>query len=142
MAHRRAAALHPQPKFRFAIRFQPARAHSGIYFQLARLLLGRMIILIIGAMKLAGKKLRSLFIYFAVLRPSFLIAFIIVYLPLTAAGNWVPGNSMLANLFADYDFLKAFWFAFALSGAVWALMLTTCLMLDFARDRQDQQGSK
>ena len=27
----------------------------------------------------------------------------------------------------------------ALSGAVWALMLTTCLTLDFARDRQDQQ---
>mgnify|MGYP003580454722 CR=1 FL=1 len=33
-------------------------------------------------------------------------------------------------------------FAFALSGAVWALMLTTCLTLDFVRDRQDQQGSK
>jgi hypothetical protein len=85
---------------------------------------------------------RRLAIYFAVLRPSFLIGFIIIYLPLTAAGDGVPGHSMLANLFADYDFSKAFWFAFALSGAVWALMLTTCLALDFARDRQDQQGSK
>jgi uncharacterized membrane protein YjdF len=85
-------------------------------------------------------RLRRLFIYFAVLRPSFFIAFVIVYLPLTAAADWVPGNSMLANLFVDYDFMKAFWFAFALSGSVWALMLTTCLILDFARDRQDQQG--
>jgi hypothetical protein len=85
---------------------------------------------------------RRLLIYFAVLRPSFLIALVIVYLPLTAAADGVPGNLMLANLFVDYDFAKAFWFAFALSGAVWALMLTTCLTLDFARDRQEQQGSK
>jgi hypothetical protein len=87
-------------------------------------------------------RLRRFFIYFAVLRPCFLIAFVIVYLPLTAAADWVPGNSMLANLFVDYDFMKAFWFTFALSGSVWALMLTTCLILDFARDRQDQQGVK
>jgi hypothetical protein len=93
-------------------------------------------------LKLLPGALRRLFIYFAVLRPCFLIAFIIIYLPLTAAADGVPGNSMLANLFVDYDLPKAFWFAFALSGAVWALMLTTCLTLDFARDRQDQQGSK
>ena len=91
-------------------------------------------------LKLLGGGLRHLFIYFAVLRPCFFIAFIIVYLPLTAAADWVPGNSMLANLFVDYGFVKAFWFAFALSGSVWALMLNTCLILDFARDRQDQQG--
>ena len=91
-------------------------------------------------LKLLGEGLRRLFIYIAVLRPCFFIAFVIVYLPLTAAADWVPGNSMLANLFVDYDFTKAFWFAFALSGSVWALMLTTCLILDFARDRQDQQG--
>ena len=85
-------------------------------------------------------RLRRFFIFLAVLRPCFFIGFVIVYLPLTAAADWVPGNSMLANLFVDYDFMKAFWFAFALSGSVWALMLTTCLILDFARDRQDQQG--
>jgi hypothetical protein len=85
------------------------------------------------------ERLRRLLIYFAVLRPSFFIAFIIIYLPLTAIGEGMPGNSMLANLFVDYDFVKAFWFAFALFGAVWALMLITCLNLDFARDRQDQQ---
>jgi len=83
-----------------------------------------------------------LLIYVAVLRPCFLIAVVIVYLPLTAAGDWMPGNSMLGNLFVEYDFKKSFWFAFALSGAVWALMLTTCLTLDFARDRQDQQRLK
>lgn len=93
-------------------------------------------------LKLLGEGLRRLFIYFAVLRPCFLIAFVIVYLPLTAAADWVPGNSMLANLFVDYDFMKTFWFAFALSGSVWALMLITCLILDFARDRQDQQDVK
>ena len=85
------------------------------------------------------RRIRRGLIYVAVLRPCFLIAVVIVYLPLTAIGDWVSGNSMLANLFVDYDFKKAFWFAFALSGAVWALMLTTCLTLDFARDRQDQQ---
>jgi hypothetical protein len=90
-------------------------------------------------LKLLGEGLRRLLVYFAVLRPSFLIAIIIVYLPITAGADWVPGNLMLANLFVDYDFAKAFWFAFALSGAVWALMLTTCLVLDFARDRQRQQ---
>jgi hypothetical protein len=46
---------------------------------------------------------------------------------------------MLANLFVEYNFWKAFWFAFALSGSVWALMLTTCLLLDFARDRQQSE---
>jgi hypothetical protein len=86
-----------------------------------------------------AERVRRLFVYFAVLRPCFLIGFIIIYLPLTAAADWVPGNSMLANLFVDYDFTKAFWFGFAESGAVWALMLITCLILDFARDRQDQQ---
>jgi hypothetical protein len=85
---------------------------------------------------------RRLGIYFAVLRPCYLIAFVIVYLPLTAASDRMYFNSMLANLFVDYDFLKASWFALALFGAVWALMLTTCLTLDFARDRQDQQGSE
>ena len=84
-------------------------------------------------------RIRRLFIYFAVLRPCFLIGSIIVYLPLTAIADGMPGNSMLANLFVDYDFAKAFWFGFAVSGAVWALMLITCLILDFARDRQDQQ---
>lgn len=84
-------------------------------------------------------RIRRLFIYFAVLRPCFLIASVILYLPLTAAADWVPGNAMLANLFVDYDFMKAFWFGFAVFGAVWALMLITCLILDFARDRQDQQ---
>ena len=93
-------------------------------------------------LKVLGEGLRRWFIYFAVLRPCFFIGFVIVYLPLTAAADWVPGNSMLANLFVDYDFMKAFWFAFALSGSVWALMLTSCLILDFARDRQDQQGVK
>jgi hypothetical protein len=90
-------------------------------------------------LKSVREGLRRLFIYFAVLRPSIFFAIGIVYLPLTAAADSMPGNSMLANLFVDYDFVKAFWFAFALSGAVWALMLTTCLILDFARDRQDQQ---
>ena len=74
--------------------------------------------------------------YFSVLRPSFIFGLIIVYLPLTAAADWVPGNSMLANLFVDYGFWKAFWFSFAFFGAVWALMLTACLSLDLARDRQ------
>ena len=82
---------------------------------------------------------RHLLIYLAVLRPCFFIAIVIVYLPLTAARDWMPLNGMLGNLFVEYNFKKAFWFAFALSGAVWALMLTTCLTLDFARDRQDQQ---
>jgi hypothetical protein len=82
--------------------------------------------------------LRRLPVYFAVLRPSFFIALIIVYLPLTASCDKIWGNSMLANLFVEYDFSKAFWFAFPLFGAVWALMLTTCLLLDFARDRQSQ----
>jgi hypothetical protein len=85
---------------------------------------------------------RRQFIYLAVLRPSFFIAFIIIYLPLTAAADWVYGNSMLGNLFVDYDIKKAFWFGFALWGAVWALMLTTCLTLDFARDRQYRQPLK
>lgn len=76
------------------------------------------------------------FAYFSVLRPSFIFGAIIVYLPLTALGDWMPGNSMLANLFVEYGFWKAFWFGFALLGAVWALMLTTCLSLDLARDRQ------
>src|SRR6266508_1037895 len=84
-------------------------------------------------------RIRRVFIYFAVLRPCFLMGSIIIYLPLTAIADWMPGNSMLANLFVDYDFAKAFWFGFAASGAVWALMLITCLILDFARDRQDQQ---
>ena len=74
--------------------------------------------------------------YFSVLRPSFIFGLIIVYLPLTAAADWVPGNSMLANLFVEYGFWKAFWFSFAFFGAVWALMLTACLSLDLARDRQ------
>ena len=80
-------------------------------------------------------------VYMAVLRPSLLIAVVIVYLPLTAIES-VSGNSMFGNLFVDYDFKKAFYFGLALSGAVWALMLTTCLTLDFARDRQDQQGAQ
>jgi hypothetical protein len=85
--------------------------------------------------------LKRQLIYLAVLRPSFFFALIIVYLPVTAAADWVPGNSMLANLLVEYDFWKAFCFAFALSGTVWALMLTTCLTLDFARDRQvDESG--
>jgi hypothetical protein len=87
-------------------------------------------------------RLRRWFIYFAVLRPSFFIAFIIIYLPLTAVSNRMYFNSMLANLFVDYDLSEAFWFALALFGAVWALMLTTCLTLDFARDRQKQQDAK
>ncbi len=91
-----------------------------------------------NGLKFIGARIRRLFIFFAVLRPCFFIAFVIVYLPLTAMADWVPGNSMLANLFVDYDFMKAFWFGFALSGAVWALMLVTCLILDFTRDRQDQ----
>jgi hypothetical protein len=70
------------------------------------------------------------------------IALLIVYLPLTAAADGMPGNSMLANLFVEYDFWKAFCFAFALSGSVWALMLTTCLTLDFARDRQLDQSPR
>jgi hypothetical protein len=74
--------------------------------------------------------------YFSVLRPSFIFGAIIVYLPLTAVHENVPGNSMLANLFVEYGFWKSFWFGFAFFGAVWALMLTTCLSLDFARDRQ------
>jgi hypothetical protein len=78
----------------------------------------------------------------AVLRPSVFIALLIVYLPLTAATDSMPGNSMLANLFVEYDFWKAFCFAFALSGSVWALMLTTCLTLDFARDRQLDQSPR
>jgi hypothetical protein len=70
------------------------------------------------------------------------MALLIVYLPLTAAADGMPGNSMLANLFVEYDFWKAFCFAFALSGSVWALMLTTCLTLDFARDRQLDQSPR
>ena len=85
---------------------------------------------------------RHLFIYMAVLRPCLLIGVVIIYLPLTAISDRMYFNSMLANLFVDYDSSEAFWFGLALFGAVWALMLTTCLTLDFARDRQDQQGAK
>jgi hypothetical protein len=94
-----------------------------------------------NGLKFLGGWFRRLGIYFAVLRPCFLIALIILYLPLTAA-DWMYGNSMLGNLFVDYDLKKAFWFGFAVSGAVWALMLTSCLTLDFARDRQEQQDAK
>src|SRR4051812_14723489 len=80
--------------------------------------------------------------FIALLRPSFFIGFLIIYLPLTAASDRMYFSSMLGNLFVDYDFWKAFWFSLALFGAVWALMLTTCLTLDFARDRQNQQGAK
>ena len=87
------------------------------------------------------ERLRRVFVYFAVLRPSYFFGFLIIYLPLTAAAEWIPGNSLLANLFVEYGLWKGFWFGFALSGAVWALMLTTCLMLDFARDRQPPSAS-
>ena len=35
---------------------------------------------------------RHLLIYLAVLRPCFFIAIVIVYLPLTAARDWMPRN--------------------------------------------------
>ena len=87
------------------------------------------------------EKFRRGFVYFAVLRPSFIFGAIIVYLPLTAYHEQVPGSAMLANLFVEYDFWKGFWFGFALFGAVWAHMLTTCITLDFARDRQSPLDS-
>lgn len=84
----------------------------------------------------ARERLHRALAYFAVLRPSFIFGAVMVYLPLTAVHPSVPGSSMLANLFVEYGFWKGFWFGFALFGSVWALMLTACLSLDLARDRQ------
>jgi hypothetical protein len=79
--------------------------------------------------------------YFAVLRLTFVFGFLVMGLPLTAiervGGVHVPLNSMLGNLFVDYGFGYAWAFGFALWGAVLAIMLTACLMLDIERDRQD-----
>ena len=74
-------------------------------------------------MKRFFEGVRRLPAYLAVLRPCFFIALIIVYLPLTASCDKIWGNSLLANLFVEYGFWKAFWFGFPLFGAVWALCL-------------------
>src|SRR5262249_43502223 len=79
---------------------------------------------------------------FAVQRPFYLLAAIILYLPLTGLdrifGIDPPGRSMLGNLFVDFRFAEGFWFGFALFGAAWAVMLTACLNLDGERDLPDR----
>ena len=80
--------------------------------------------------------LRRQLSYLAVTRPSVVFGLIILYVPLTYF-TWVPGNSMLGNLFDDYTYGWGFWLGFALFGAVWAVMLTTGLLLDGERDRAD-----
>jgi len=79
------------------------------------------------------ERLRRGFAYFAVLRPSYFFGALIFFLPLSAINNCFP---MLGNLFVEYGFVQGFWFGLALWGAVWAVMLTACLTLDMARDRQ------
>src|SRR5262249_32299240 len=74
---------------------------------------------------------------FAVQRPFYVMGAIVAGLPLTAL-EWFPGHSMLRNLFVEYRFHAAFWLAFALFGAVWAIMLTACLNLDGERDLPDR----
>lgn len=74
---------------------------------------------------------------FAVLRPSFVFGLIIAYLPLTSI-SWMPGSRMFGNLFVDYQIAQGFWFGLALYGAVWATMLTACIMLDGERDLEDR----
>ncbi|MGQ0810456.1 MAG: hypothetical protein ACT4OO_04440 [Nitrospiraceae bacterium] len=46
-----------------------------------------------------GERLYRGLSYFSTLRPSFVFAVIIAYLPLTALGKQAPGNSRLGNLF-------------------------------------------
>ena len=87
-------------------------------------------------LRMADVLLRGL-AYFAVLRPSFVFGAIVVYLPLTVF-YWAPGHNILGNLFVDYGFGEGFWFGLALYAAVWAVMLTTCLILDGERDRNSQ----
>src|SRR5437773_193452 len=72
--------------------------------------------------------------YAAVLRLSWVFGLIIVYLPL-AVMCWVPGHSMLGNLFVEYSFFQALGLGFPLFLSVWAVMLTTCLTLDVERAR-------
>jgi hypothetical protein len=79
--------------------------------------------------------------YFAVLRLTFVFGLLVAGLPLTAiekiGGVDVPLHSMLGNLFVDYGLGYGWAFGFALWGAVLAIMLTACLMLDIERDRRD-----
>jgi hypothetical protein len=79
--------------------------------------------------------LHYVFAYFSVLRIPIVFGIGIVLLPLTAF-SWMPGNSMLGNLFVEYSGFYGFWFGLALFGAVWAVMLTAGLTLDIERDRQ------
>ena len=80
---------------------------------------------------------------FAVQRPFYVLAAIIVCLPLTALEKIAligepPGHLMFGNLFVDFKLWDGFWFGFALFGAVWGVMLTACLNLDGERDLLDR----
>jgi Patatin-like phospholipase len=85
-----------------------------------------------NALQRTGKFLVRHFGYAAVLRLSWVFGLIIVYLPL-AVIRWMPGHSMLGNLFVEYSFFQALGLGLPLFLSVWALMLTTCLTLDAER---------
>jgi len=75
--------------------------------------------------------------YSAVLRLSWVFALLIAFLPL-AVFTWVPGHSMLGNLFVEYSFFQALGLGVPLFLSVWAVMLTTCLTLDVERARSQR----
>src|SRR5262245_66057053 len=78
---------------------------------------------------------RRFLVYFAALRPIFVLGFLVAYLPLTTI-PWMPGSTMLGNLFVEYGFWEALQFGAALLTAAWTLALLAGLALDAERDVQ------
>jgi hypothetical protein len=90
-------------------------------------------------MVMSGRCIQRALAYFSVLRPSVVFGLIVFCLPFTAYEFSVfPDflNGTFGNMFVEYRLWDGFWFGLALFGAVWAVMLTTCLILDTERDGQ------